>query len=332
MRKYILLIAFSFAVIFAQGGKYAGDFLDQGIGVRALGLGQAYSASATDISAIYYNPAGLSLIGKREAYMQYTDLYEGLAYHHFIGYNHPLFGGWAIAAGWMRVGVDDIQKTVVSQQQLGLIEAGVDGSTLNVFAGSFSNANDAYYLSIGKNNAFLVDLGWQYFEMPIEIPIGVTFKYINQTIDDFSGSALGFDIGAMIRFKLSDFLNTPWLGTFAYSLSAKDILGTSVKWDTENQTEDEIPMHFFHGIEVTQPVEWLYSEISLLYMYDSKYDGLHNLGFEFAYNELIAARVGYRDDLVTFGAGLHYWILTLDYAMLPHDLGNTHRVALKVGF
>ena len=177
-----------------------------------------------------------------------------------------------------------------------------------------------------------MDLGWQYFEMPIEIPIGVTFKYINQSLDNYTGSAIGFDLGSMIRFKLSDFLNTPWLGTFAYSLSIKDILGTSVKWDTENQTEDEIPMHFYHGIEITQPIEWIDSELTLLYMYDSKYDGLHNLGFEFAYNEMIAARVGYRDNEITLGAGLHYWMLTLDYAMLPHDLGNSHRVSLKVGF
>lgn len=331
MRKNILLVLVLFVSIFSQGGKYAGDFLDQGIGVRALSLGQAYSAAAKDISALYYNPAGLSMINARQGYLQYTDLYGGLAYQHFIGYNHPLFSGWAIGAGWMRVGVDDIQKSEINPS---LLETLIEDNTplYDYITGSFSNANDVFYLSVAKNNTFLMDLGWDYFEMPVETPIGVTFKYLNQSIDNFSGSAIGFDIGGMIRFKLNDFLNQTWMGNFTYSFTAKDIAGTLIKWDTENQTEDEIPMHFYHGLEITQPMQIINSEVTLLYMYDSKYDGNHNLGFEIEYDQLFAARIGYHDGRVSFGGGLRYWKMALDYALLPHDLGNSHRVSLKIGF
>ena len=44
----------------ASVGKYAGEFMSIGVGGRALGLGGAYAALAHDITAGYWNPAGLS--------------------------------------------------------------------------------------------------------------------------------------------------------------------------------------------------------------------------------------------------------------------------------
>ena len=41
-------------------GKYAGEFLSIGVGGRALGMGGAYVALANDVTAGYYNPAGLA--------------------------------------------------------------------------------------------------------------------------------------------------------------------------------------------------------------------------------------------------------------------------------
>jgi hypothetical protein len=39
--------------------KYAGEFLSIGIGGRALGMGSAAVALASDVTAGYWNPAGL---------------------------------------------------------------------------------------------------------------------------------------------------------------------------------------------------------------------------------------------------------------------------------
>ena len=45
----------------AQPGSAGLTFLKFGVGARALGMGDAYSAIADDPSATYYNPASLSL-------------------------------------------------------------------------------------------------------------------------------------------------------------------------------------------------------------------------------------------------------------------------------
>jgi hypothetical protein len=333
MMRIVISLVFLLSVqLQAQDGKYAADFIDQGIGVRALSLGQAYSAAAEDLSAIHYNPAGLSLIGQSSVYLQYTDLYEGLAYQHFVGYSHPLFGGWAIAGGWMRVGVDDLQRSAQEISPVILENLIRENSSLEyLISGTFSNANDVYYLSIAKNNALLIDLGWQYFEMPLEIPVGLTFKYINQSIDGFTGSGVGVDIGTMLRFGLTDLTAIPGLGTFAYSLTLKDAFETKVTWDTESAAEDVIPLHFYHGLRYTQGLAFMDSQIMLLYMYDSQYGSLNNIGFEFDYDNLLAFRLGLRDDNLDFGAVIKFWLAQIDYDLLPHELGSSHRLSLSVG-
>ena len=50
----------------AYGGT-SGEFLLLGAGARGLALGGAYAAMASDASALYYNPAGLSLMERPEA-------------------------------------------------------------------------------------------------------------------------------------------------------------------------------------------------------------------------------------------------------------------------
>ncbi|MDZ7338396.1 MAG: hypothetical protein ONB30_07645, partial [candidate division KSB1 bacterium] len=43
-------------------GKYAGEFMSVGVGARALGMGGAHVAVAKDVTAGYWNPAGLAWV------------------------------------------------------------------------------------------------------------------------------------------------------------------------------------------------------------------------------------------------------------------------------
>jgi len=65
------------------------------IGARPAGLGGAYTALADDIYAVYYNPAGLSLIPRGEFTAQYSQMYMGLwdksnLSYSFVGIAQPL--------------------------------------------------------------------------------------------------------------------------------------------------------------------------------------------------------------------------------------------------
>lgn len=71
MRKIILLFILVFCgQLLAQSAEEAVDLLydQQGFGLRAAAMGNAYNAVADDYSAIYWNPAGLAQIHSGEIY------------------------------------------------------------------------------------------------------------------------------------------------------------------------------------------------------------------------------------------------------------------------
>ncbi|NQT25392.1 outer membrane protein transport protein [candidate division KSB1 bacterium] len=87
MKRFILLFSLIFTVqILAQSPGEAIAFLDNetGSGVRAQGLGNAFTAVADDWSALYWNPAGLTLLETSEI--------SG-AFYHTKFTNNATFGG-----------------------------------------------------------------------------------------------------------------------------------------------------------------------------------------------------------------------------------------------
>ena len=76
MRNLFLLFMTIFSVqVLAQSAEEAVELLQdqQGFGIRAAAMGNAYNAVADDYSAIYWNPAGLAQIRQGELY---TSLYN----------------------------------------------------------------------------------------------------------------------------------------------------------------------------------------------------------------------------------------------------------------
>jgi hypothetical protein len=59
---FLLLSITSFLNAQTVFGKYAGEFMAIGIGGRPLGMGGAFTGIANDVTAGYYNPAGLANI------------------------------------------------------------------------------------------------------------------------------------------------------------------------------------------------------------------------------------------------------------------------------
>ncbi|MDP3541143.1 MAG: PorV/PorQ family protein [Elusimicrobiota bacterium] len=64
------------------------SFLDIGVGARALGMGGAYTALADDAHSVYWNPAGLARLEKREVSVSHSELGNSTR-HDFLAYAHP---------------------------------------------------------------------------------------------------------------------------------------------------------------------------------------------------------------------------------------------------
>ncbi len=62
-----LLVASVEGQTLSKSGTTAAQFLKIGVGARAIGMGGAFAATADDITAMYWNPAGLARVYGREA-------------------------------------------------------------------------------------------------------------------------------------------------------------------------------------------------------------------------------------------------------------------------
>lgn len=83
-----LLIAVLLVAPAARAAE-TGAFLDAGAGARAESLGGAAAALSDDFSAVYWNPAGLARLEKKEAGASHGQLAQD-ARLDFLGYVHPL--------------------------------------------------------------------------------------------------------------------------------------------------------------------------------------------------------------------------------------------------
>ncbi|MDI6782043.1 MAG: UPF0164 family protein, partial [bacterium] len=55
-----------------------GEFLTFGVGARAAGMGEAFTAVADDSSAVYWNPAGIACQPQESVTLMHNNLYPDI--------------------------------------------------------------------------------------------------------------------------------------------------------------------------------------------------------------------------------------------------------------
>ncbi len=91
----------------AEDLTHGAPYLRMGVGPRALAMGGAYVGAADDVTAGYWNPAGLMEIDWIEASFMYSDMSLDRKYN-YLGYGqHFEFG--AVGLSWINSGTNDIK-------------------------------------------------------------------------------------------------------------------------------------------------------------------------------------------------------------------------------
>jgi hypothetical protein len=318
-----------------EAGKYAGEFLTEGVGARALAMGGAYVAVADDATASYWNPAGLPFVSGRELSFSHVSMFEQLANYDAFTLTVPVGQGFGLGLSWIRLGIDGIPRygelQGTSSDRIG--QAHPEWRSTGEVEGTFTDSEQAYVFSFGKRFDFDLFLGggltpWM---IPMEFSLGASGKYISQSLDNHSGTGQGFDLGTLLRIRLS--AQAPESALRSVSLGfALQNLGTKLTWDTEGDYQDEVTRNLRFGLAFTQGINALSSAVTLAAQLDNQYEQEFRYGGEYSFRDVLFLRGGADVDDFTAGAGLKLYMVSLDYAFVGYELGNTHRLSAALTF
>ncbi len=230
------LLALGLACMALQGAlaqdapKYSNEFLSIGVGARSLGMGYSQVAAVNDVTAGYWNPAGLTGVrGDLQVGAMHSEYFAGIAKYDYLAVAKPIDSASVIAISYLRFGVDNIPNTTELIDNNG----NLDYNRIT----SFSATDNAFLLSYARK---------------LKIPgmrLGANAKVVYRNVGPFA-RAWGFGLDAGMQYDR---------GAWRFAAMGRDITGTFNAWsytldqrtkDVFAQTKNELPVN---GVEVTLP-------------------------------------------------------------------------------
>ncbi|HHI88096.1 MAG TPA: hypothetical protein ENK03_04130 [Candidatus Cloacimonetes bacterium] len=336
MKKIVFIILLILIPLTISAGRYAGDFILLGSGVRPLGMGGAFTAVADNGNAIYWNASGLAQITEIEAEVMHAFLFDNLAAYDFFSFCIPLPASTTIGVSFTQLSVNNIpyfDEKWLKNSNVFIRSSNVDLHLTGDPDGYFTSSDQLFEFAFAKNFSRVINLGWELFDLPIDYYVGGTFKYIKRSIHENIGTGMGGDISFMVRTDFGLLTEVPWLGKIRFAFNLQDIGGTKITWDTRSKHIDEIFTTPKFGLAVEQPLHFINSEMVVAWDWYEDYEYRNNLGLEFTYKDLLSFRTGLFDKHLTAGLGFRYNRFMINYALITHtDLGNSHRVGVMMNF
>jgi hypothetical protein len=305
--------------------KYAGEFLAIGVGGRALGMGGAYAALANDVTAGYWNPAGLAHVDYPEVTLMHDEQFAGLINYDYGAAAMPVGVNSTLGLSAIRMGVDNIANTQ---------NAGVDANGDPIPAGSLTNLDHIDPSKVTYFNsadwAFFVSYAKRATE---DFSYGANLKIIRCELGTASASGLGFDLGAQYRvgerFLLGANFQDVTTTLVAWSTGTNELISPTLKLGAGYYL-DALGGRFTPAFDVDLRGENRETESN--YHIGALSMDFHS-GIEFDYQHAIAIRTGWSDiGALTVGAGIHLPKFDIDYSFAKFDatddLGNSNRISL----
>lgn len=328
IRIFFFLIG-TYTVVLGQNpnlGTAGAQFLQIGVGARAMAMAGATVASASDASAIFSNPAGIIGVASQSATFNYNQWWATIQVT-AAAYALQLGEAGTVGTSIVSMSMDPMEITT---------ELNPEGT-----GQSFSPTSLAIGLTYARA---LTD----------KFNAGVTVKYVNETILRESASGIAVDVGTQYRLWFNDFTIGMSLTNYGGNLKMdgqdlavtydKDVYNGRERKVTAKLVTDEyaLPLHFQVGISAvpyaSENISWL---VAADVAHPNDNDERVNVGTEIGIFRALFLRGGYRyhydKEGLTLGAGVA-WAgestrVTFDYGFSQYDLlPSIHRFSVGLDF
>lgn len=342
MRRIIILVSIFYIFLFtgnlimaqedvSKVGTTAAPFLSIEVGARAIGMGGAFVAVANDISSLYWNPAGLARVNRGEATFSHTDWILDVNYDYAaVGLSLGSFGALGLSFSALTMGEMEV-RTLLYPEGTGE---------------KFAASDFAIGTSYARN---LTD----------RFSIGFSAKYIHQSLWHMSASSFALDIGTLFTTQFNGLRVGMSISNFGNKMQLEGS-DTQVPIDVDpakygnnnkivgNLRTDRwsLPLLFRFGVAM-DVIKTYHQRLTLAVdaMHPNDNSEYLNLGTEYALNENVFLRAGYKnlymndsEEGLTAGIGLAYKLfgnvkLKIDYAYADFGvLENVQRLSFALEF
>jgi len=175
-------------------GVRAAEFLTIPVGARGIAMGSAYSSTVDDITAIWWNPAGLGFLQQNEVMFTMVDYTLNITYS-YAAAAFPLADGNLVIGGFFGyLDIPDMEITTVTEPDgIGRVYTAYDfqggGSLAYNFSDRFAGGLNVKFVhqDVWSNlggNAFAIDAGGIYHTefMDREIRFGFTVQNLGTNV------------------------------------------------------------------------------------------------------------------------------------------------------
>jgi len=329
----VLITSFIISGLHAQNltksGTTAAQFLKIDVGPRAIGMGGAFTATADDISAAYWNPAGLASNLSGEAFFNHTDWFLDVALE-FVGAAVHVPGVGTIGGFVSALTMDDMDVRTEELPE-GTGER-FDAGGLAIGLSYARNLTDRF--SIGFNAKYISEYIWHSKAAGFALDIGTIYRIPIK--NEFRIGASISNFGSKMKLDGRDLIDIKQVGG-----TGGNLINTKTDIDAY-----ELPLTFRVGVAMDV---WKTEGSRLIAAVDAVHPNDHteylNSGMEYAWNEIFMIRAGYKslfekdtEQGLTAGFGIHYRLM--DYVMLKIDyayqefgrLTDVHQFAFGIKF
>jgi len=296
-----------------RAGISTAQFLKIGVGGRATAMGDAFVAIANDVSALYWNPAGLSQFSENQFMFSHNQWVVDIN-HDFLGAVYHF---------------DDANTVGISLTALSMDEMKVTTEYAPFGTGEYFGFSD-----IGISVSYSR-------KMTEQFSFGGTVRYIEETLDKLKMRGVMIDLGTYYWTGLGTTRFAVTVTNFGNDLSPDGevvLVGNRKKSEWQSFSP---PTMFRIGFAL-EPYENDEHRVTTSIQLNHPNDNSENLslGAEYVWQKMFYLRAGYKINVeeqnYSFGAGVNVPIsianFSFDYSFANFTkLGSAHRFSIILG-